>query len=309
MNNTLSGVLIIDKEKDCTTYDIIRQIKRTIQSRIKIGHTGTLDPIATGLVIILLGKATKLADIFHCLPKTYNASFQFGISTETDDADGATTDTFDSDITISKPGLNSFLTGFLGNYETTPPKFCAKKIKGKPAYFYARNNIDIKINKVSSTIYKYKILSIDKDLADILFTVSKGTYIRSIARDLGVVTGYGCIMKDLRRTAIGKITLKDSLKQSEISCDTVLNSIKPLNEVLFPYCTNIVSNTLCVGENLHGLSSQTRKTTNNSLSNDGKDYFIIGNKRKEIMMIVRKDNESKLKTLYSSIGSKNNPWE
>lgn len=301
MPKALSGILFIDKDKYCTTFDIIRKIKKYTGKKAKIGHTGTLDPIATGMVVILMGKATKMANIFHCFEKTYNARFQFGLKTSTDDVQGEIIDSFSEKITLDEHKLKEILKNFKGSYETIPPAYCAKKINGKPAYYYARKNIDIELKKTKSFIYESKFLGFEKEMADFSFKVSKGTYIRSIARDMGEITGYGCIMKELRRMSIGRFDINDALKQAEIDQKSIIENLKPINEVLYPYCTDIVDYKDADDFLNQAVSSFSKAMPEDyGLNNENNKYFIIGDRFKEVLMVVQKDQSGTIKTLYKN---------
>lgn len=302
----INGILFIDKEKNCTTFDIIRQLKKFIPKNVKAGHTGTLDPIATGLVIILLGKATRLSNLFHCFTKRYRALFQFGIKTNTDDIQGDEISRYKGCFSIDHSILSSLLERFHGIYETAPPAFSAKKIKGKPAYYYARKKIDIVLKRTTSHIYKTEILNIQGNCASICLEVSTGTYIRSIARDLGEITGYGCIIKDLRRLSIGRFSVDSALRQSEINERTIADGIKPINEVLYPFCTNIIDGNSAEFFSKRESSAGYLQLENDGLNTDHADkvnanvnkYFIIGNKKGEILIIAQRDDKGNIRSLY-----------
>ncbi len=296
MQDSINGILFIDKEIYFTTFDIIRRIKKNIKDRVKIGHAGTLDPIATGLVVVLLGKATRIADIFHCFPKTYRAVFEFGIKSNTDDITGEVMEQCPRNIDITRGEMLDILKGFKGIYLTKPPVFSAKKIKGRPAYEYARKNIDIEMKDTQSIIYDSRLINVRGRQVELEFTVSKGTYIRSIARDMGDKTGYGCVMKELRRTSIGNFSVDDALLQGDISESAVASQILGINEVLYPYCTNHIDYKTLTGK-LSFPEEQCCALPPLSWGQDS-SFFIVGDRKSTVLMVIRKDRDDTCRVLY-----------
>ncbi len=301
MPDSLNGILFVDKESGCTTFDIIRQVKKQIKGKIKAGHTGTLDPIATGLVIILLGKATKISDLFHCFPKTYRAVFQFGLETDTHDVQGEIKKRYSGRICLSADDLKEMLKGFEGVYQTRPPEYSAKKIKGKPAYYYARKNIKVALEETRNMIYRSQVLKVSGFIAELEFEVSKGTYIRSIARDIGDISGYGCIMKELRRISIGDFNVTGACNQANIKEGAFMDHIRHVSEVLYPCCTSHAD----LKEGRPGSAERIVLPDNLSSAGSGlpcygrdSEFFIIGDKERDVLMIVQKERDDRMKILY-----------
>lgn len=208
----INGILLIDKKKGITSYDVIREIKKDFPKGTKIGHTGTLDPFATGLLIIMIGrKATKLMNRFHKLKKRYIVDAQFGFETDTQDITGIVVSKSDDGIVPTKKNIEKTIKeNFLGKIKQIPPKYSAKKIKGKKAYELAREGKEFKLKPREIEIFEFKIL--DYDYPNISFEVlcSTGTYIRTLVHDLARVLGTYATATQLRRTDIGPFSVKDT---------------------------------------------------------------------------------------------------
>ena len=216
------GILLVDKPKGWSSYDVIRFLKRKFGG-IKIGHAGTLDPMATGLLVILLGDATRKFGEFQKLPKEYVATLEFGKETDTFDAEGRVIWEYGEEIEVNREHLEKTLGEFRGEIMQTPPTHSALKIGGRPAYKLARAGEAPEMMPRKVFVYEARILNIgsaDKT-AEILFLVSSGTYIRSLARDIGRALGYGAHLSALRRTKIGDFSaerakLPENILESDI---------------------------------------------------------------------------------------------
>ena len=211
-----------------TSFDVVAVLRRITKIK-QIGHTGTLDPMATGVLPICIGKSTKLIEY---LPddKEYIATIQFGSDTDTYDKEGQTTKTYKN--TITEEQLISTLKDFEGEIEQIPPIYSAIKIKGKKLYDYARKGEDVEINPRKVFINKIQILDFDKDkqIAKIIVSCSKGTYIRSIAYDIGQKLDCGGHLAALERIKAGMFTLNSTIKLEDIKTieDVNKNLINPL---------------------------------------------------------------------------------
>lgn len=227
-NNSLLGFLNVNKPKGLTSHDVVAKIRKILNIK-QVGHTGTLDPFATGVLPIAIGKATKLIEYLDD-DKEYLATVQFGANTATYDLEGEITQKFDKKVT--KEQVIEALENFEGEISQIPPAYSAIKVNGKKLYEYAREgkSVDIKSRKV--TIYKIKLVEFnyEEQIAKIIVACSKGTYIRSIAYDLGNLLNCGGHLIDLIRTKAGKISLENSLNLEDLS-DLNINKllINPLN--------------------------------------------------------------------------------
>lgn len=216
-----SGFLIINKPTGWTSHDVVAKLRGITKIR-KIGHCGTLDPLATGVLIVAIGRdATKKIDQFHQYQKTYIADLKFGLTTDTYDTEGEVTTEFSANKLkpISRHDLEKTLAQFIGQQEQLPPAFSAKKINGTPAYKLARAGKVVELKPTKIEIFKIKLINLNFPQAKIEVQCSTGTYIRSLIHDLGQKIKYGAIMTDLQRTSIGPYTIEKSIKLSELNYD------------------------------------------------------------------------------------------
>lgn len=200
-----SYILLLDKKEDITSFSSLNYVKKTIDK--KVGHCGTLDKFASGLMIVLTNKFTKLNPLFSNQDKTYQAVFYFGKETETLDPEGKVIK--ETRIPTLKEIETAIETNLKGKIMQEPPIFSAIHVNGKRSYDLARKNQIQSLPKREVTIYDFKIISYVNNLLTCVIKVSKGTYIRSIARDLGVFTKSSCYVQNLRRLSIGKYSLED----------------------------------------------------------------------------------------------------
>ncbi len=208
------GVALIDKDVDWTSFDVVAKM-RSLAKIKKVGHAGTLDPLATGLLILCFGKATKSIETYQAQEKRYTALIRLGATTKTDDAEFDEENICSTDH-LSKSEIESAVMSFLGEISQIPPMFSAKKVKGKRLYELARKNIEIELKPSIVNIYDIKILSINLPYVELDIQCSKGTYIRSLARDIGNKLSVGAYLKSLRRTAIGSFNVDDAFKIQEL---------------------------------------------------------------------------------------------
>ena len=200
--------LLIDKKLDWTSFDVVRKIRNITKSK-KVGHAGTLDPLASGLLIICTGKHTKKINEFLNLDKTYTGRFVIGSTTPSHDLETEIENT-KSISGINKNEVEKIVNSFLGIQLQRPPKYSAVKIDGKRAYELARKEQDVKIKEKEIKINEFKILNFSSPVIEFYISCSKGTYIRSLARDIGLRLGCGAYLSELRRTKIGNFDVDDA---------------------------------------------------------------------------------------------------
>lgn len=219
-NEFLDGrVVLIDKEKDWTSFDVVNKLRSSLKTfldipKIKVGHAGTLDPLATGLVIICTGKATKQIESFQGLEKEYIAEITLGASTPSFDLETEIDQHFPIDH-IDQELVQITLNEFIGEISQLPPRFSAKQIDGKRAYDLARQGEDVKMRPNMVEIYEIEILDFQLPKLVIRVRCGKGTYIRSLANDLGEKLNSGAHLSGLRRTKIGDYKVIDAQKISD----------------------------------------------------------------------------------------------
>ncbi|MEK7524052.1 MAG: tRNA pseudouridine(55) synthase TruB [Patescibacteria group bacterium] len=205
----MNPILLIDKPSGITSFDVIRQLRRKLGIK-KMGHAGTLDPLATGLLIIATGPATKQISNYMNLDKEYEALIEFGKVSNTYDADG-TVESFGVELSnITQQNFQENLKTFIGIIQQTPPAFSAVRIKGQHAYDLARKGIKVELQPRTVTINRIEILDFSWPLVRLKIACGKGTYIRSLAHDLGQKLGCGGYIKELRRTAIGEFRVENA---------------------------------------------------------------------------------------------------
>jgi tRNA pseudouridine55 synthase len=207
-------VLLFDKPLYWTSFDLVNKVRIIIKSGlgirdIKVGHAGTLDPLASGLMIICTGKATKRAEEFRGLDKEYIASFHLGETTPSFDLETEIDNKYPTDH-ITEDLVKDTLEGFLGEQKQMPPMHSAKLINGKRAYEYARKGIHKELEPVTVFFREIELISFDVPETKIRLLCSKGTYIRSFARDFGLALGSGAYLSSLERTSIGSFQLKNA---------------------------------------------------------------------------------------------------
>jgi tRNA pseudouridine55 synthase len=198
----LHGVLPVDKPVGPTSHDVVGATRRALRTR-QVGHTGTLDPFASGLLLVCVGPATRLAEYFAPLPKTYVATMRLGAATDTDDHTGEVVSSSDAWRKLVREQVEAALAAQVGSIQQLPPAYSAKKVDGQRMYAVARRGGEVERTPVTVTIYAIRVISID--LPDVVFEVecATGTYIRAIARDAGEALGVGGHLTELRRTRIG----------------------------------------------------------------------------------------------------------
>jgi tRNA pseudouridine55 synthase len=200
----VDGAIVVDKPAGCTSHDVVNRLRRIAQTR-RIGHLGTLDPLATGVLPLLVNRATRLAQYFRRDDKRYDAVIRFGLRTDSYDRDGSVTATC-PDFELNRDDLENALEAYRGTFQQTPPPVSAKKVKGVPAYKLARKNVAVELEPVQVTVHSLELSEITADTARLKVHCSGGTYVRGIANDLGQRLGCGAIVDELRRTASGDFT-------------------------------------------------------------------------------------------------------
>ncbi len=220
-------VILIDKPYKWTSFDIVDKIKKTIRNytdidNIKIGHAGTLDPHATGLLIVCTGRFTKRIEEFQCQEKEYTGTMKLGATTPSYDTETATDNHFSTD-NVSHDDIYAATKKFVGEISQIPPIYSAKKIKGKKAYEYARKGKEVTIRPQLVTIKEFSITGINLPDIDFKIVCSKGTYIRSLVHDFGKALNNGAHLHSLCRTRIGNHTLDDAVKIEEFERNIINN--------------------------------------------------------------------------------------
>jgi tRNA pseudouridine55 synthase len=224
----MNGVLIIDKAAGMTSHDVVSRVRRIARER-SVGHLGTLDPMATGVLPLVLGKMTRLAQFYSNAEKSYEGFIRFGFSTDTYDAEGQATSE-SKPVHFDATEVNRAAEGFRGEIQQMPPPFSAKKINGVPAYKLARKNEPVELRPVTVEVKEFEIVSFADGVAAFKARVSSGTYLRSIAHELGVALGTGAHLSRLRRTQVGEFTVAEAVTLEKL--EACASSDEELGQVL-----------------------------------------------------------------------------
>jgi len=211
----INGFINVNKAAEMTSHDAVNFLRKIFRTK-KIGHGGTLDPAATGILPIAAGRATKFLEYLADFDKTYRAEILFGTSTDSGDLDGKIISQIENFFMPSTEILKSTAKKFLGEIEQTPPKFSAIKINGQKAYDLARKNIDFEIPKRRMKIFRFEILDVEKNFVTAEIDCSKGTYIRTLAVDFGKSLNLPTTLKSLQRIRVGNFELKNSVTLEDL---------------------------------------------------------------------------------------------
>lgn len=221
------GILLINKPKGWTSFDVVAKVRNILKKesgkKIKVGHTGTLDPLATGLMVLVVGSYCKRAQEFSKLDKTYEVTMKLGETSTTGDEEGEKTNISDKKPDLQE--LKAACTEFTGEIMQKPPVYSAIKINGQRAYKLARKGQKIEIEPRKVTIHKIEITDYKYPAVKFTTSVSSGTYIRSLVEDIGSKLGVGAYMSDLNRTTISDFLLKDAIVMDEINFDKITKNM------------------------------------------------------------------------------------
>jgi tRNA pseudouridine55 synthase len=209
------GALVINKSEGKTSHDIVDAVRHLAGFR-QIGHLGTLDPLATGVLVLLLGKATRLVRFYTGRRKRYTAGFRFGYATNTYDSEGVAQGA-DTTPTLDREQILKLAAESVGPFEQMPPIFSAKKVQGRPAYELARENKVVELKPAAIEIFEYRLTEIEGAIARFRIECSSGTYVRSLAHDMGQKIGCGAHLGEISRTAVGEFSLEQAITIEELA--------------------------------------------------------------------------------------------
>jgi tRNA pseudouridine55 synthase len=210
----LDGALVIDKPQGRTSHDVVNAARRILGFR-QIGHLGTLDPLATGVLVLLLGRATRLAQFYAGRRKRYLSTFRFGFATDTYDSQGAPTGP-DAAPALDRAVIERLAAARVGRFPQMPPLYSAKKVHGRPAHELARQNKPVELKAVEIEVYDFQVKEVTGSLAKFSIECAAGTYIRSLAHDMGAELGCGAHLAEIVRTAVGEFTLDQAVKLEDL---------------------------------------------------------------------------------------------
>jgi len=235
-----NGLLLVDKPEGLTSHDVVDEARRLLGTR-RIGHTGTLDPAATGLLVLCVGRAGRVQSFLTGFDKTYQGTMRFGVETDTYDREGKAVGEPHPDPRPPRPELLSAVSRFTGEFDQTPPPFSAKKVGGKKFYEFARKGEAIpELPPKKVRVARFDLMALDGDRADFLVECSSGTYIRSLVHDVGRTLAMGAHLIALRRLAVGAFRVDDSIGLPALEAElpegrTRVKSWIPLSSIPLPY--------------------------------------------------------------------------
>jgi tRNA pseudouridine55 synthase len=251
------GLLLLDKPGGVTSRTALDRALRWFPQGTRMGHTGTLDPLATGLLVLCLGRATRLAEYVQRMAKTYRTTLLLGARSDTDDADGSVTPIAGA-VAPEATALASCLAGFVGTIDQVPPAFSATKVTGRRAYDLARSGQEVALQARPVTIHSLVVLRYAYPHLELEVRCGKGTYIRSLARDLGERLGCGALVGTLRRTRVGPFTAEDAVTL-ETAPETVRARLLPVEAAVAELPRLSLSDAevtrLCQGQRIHARES------------------------------------------------------
>ena len=235
MTDTPSGVLLVDKDQGFTSHNAVALCRRVLQTK-KVGHCGTLDPMATGMLIVVIGKATKMQDLLMCEDKVYTATMKLGVETNSQDADGEVVAEKPTD-SLTEDGIRAAFEHFNGAFDQVPPMYSAVKINGVPCYKLARKGKEVERKARHVAVLDYEITRIDLETAEVDFKVhcTKGFYVRTYAHDIGQFLGCGAHLTALRRIRSGKFDISEAVDVPTLKAagrDELLARLLPVEKVL-----------------------------------------------------------------------------
>jgi tRNA pseudouridine55 synthase len=249
----MNGLLVVDKPSGITSHDVVSLVRRVTGEK-SIGHLGTLDPMATGVLPLLLGKYTRLAQFFGQAEKHYTGHIRFGFATDTFDAEGIAAADPQS-LTCTLEQLRELGQQFRGEIEQMPPVYSAKKINGVPAHKLARAGVDVAVKPARITIHRFELTSLDGDTAAFAMDVSAGGYVRSVAHELGLLAGCGAHLSSLRRTRAGAFSLADAISVEQLKQTPAgeLEALLPHPRTLLPEMPSVTVDEQLAGRLRNGM--------------------------------------------------------
>src|SRR4051794_19319431 len=224
--NEVNGVIILDKPAGITSAAAVNRVKRLLPRGTKIGHAGTLDPFATGVLLLLVGRATKRCESLMGQPKRYDATVKLGATTETDDPESPERPT-PGTLTIDRAAIDALLPRFIGAIQQRPPAYSALKINGRRACDRVRDGETIVPEPRTVNVYGIEVLSYEWPSLQLRIDCGRGTYVRAIARDVGEALGVGGYLTQLRRTRIGDYDIADAVTLDALTAETIARHVRP----------------------------------------------------------------------------------
>ena len=249
----VNGVMVVDKPAGWTSHDVVARMRRILGER-SIGHLGTLDPMATGVLPLVLGRMTRLAQFYTASEKSYEGTIRLGVATDTYDCDGDPVGSA-QEVHVTLEEIRAAGSAFCGHIQQTPPPFSAKKIKGVPAYKLARRKQEVELQPVEVEVKEFTVRGLDGSLVEFCCRVSSGTYVRSLAHELGQKLGIGAHLASLRRTAVAEFSLEESRTLEQVADAASQGRIEELlvhPRRMLPEMPSVTADDEAIGKIRHG---------------------------------------------------------
>jgi tRNA pseudouridine55 synthase len=284
------GILIVNKPAGCSSRHVVDRIERLVRPA-KAGHAGTLDPLATGVLVVCVGQATRLISYVQQMRKLYTATFLLGRRSETDDLEGEVTEIVGA-IVPSRATLDAMLPQFLGDIEQVPPAYSAVKVGGRRSYKLARAGKSVELAPRTVTIHRLAIRRYEYPVLELDIDCGSGTYVRSLGRDLAVALGTSAVMSALERTAIGGFHVEDALPLDDATADALTQHLQPALTVVASL-PRVSLNDLQLVELRHGRPIVRNASADPLSGGDAPEYAAI-NAAGELVAIVREKRAGEL---------------
>jgi tRNA pseudouridine55 synthase len=287
----IHGLVLVNKSKNITSHTVVEKIRKLFKVK-KVGHFGTLDPLAKGLLLIGMGNATKFFDFYIKKKKLYSGTIKFGCATTTYDAEGAPL-AEKKEVNLNQINIPDLLSRFTGKQLQIPPIYSAKKFKGKPLYKYARQNKEVEVKPVHIEIFSIKGKAVDQETLWFEALTSTGTYIRSLAHDLGQIVGVGAYLDELTRLGVGEFHVKDAFTLEELTRHVEASEIPKVVipiEALLPEFPKIIVNQGGRKGILNGMPLLPEDIIK-VITTDNTENFRLFDEEGKLLAIARKDDK------------------
>ena len=249
----LNAVMVVDKPAGWTSHDVVAKVRRLLSER-SVGHLGTLDPMATGVLPLVLGRMTRLCQFYGASEKSYQGTIRLGVATDTYDADGEPVGP-EQDVKVTLEEVVRVASGFVGMIEQLPPAFSAKKIQGVPAYKLARKKKEVELQPVQVEVKEFTVDGLEGNSVEFRCRVSSGTYVRSLAHEIGQKLGTGAHLSSLRRTAVAEFTIEQAHTLDQIADAAARDRVDDLlihPRRVLPQIPSVTATDEAVGKIRHG---------------------------------------------------------
>lgn len=292
----IHGLLPVYKTKNITSHTVVERVRRILGIR-KVGHFGTLDPFAEGLLLIATGYTTKFFNFYIKKKKTYTGMIRFGYATKTYDVEGEPLGP-KRDVDLNAIDIHRVLKSFVGKIPQKPPIYSAKKFKGKPLYKYARENMELEIKPIMVEIFQLEGEIVDPETLKFETKTSSGTYIRSLAHDIGEKVGVGAYLHELKRERIGEFDLKGAISsdrlEGDASVDEVMSRLLPI-EVLLPEFSKIIVNQAGRRAVVNGMPLQWKEVIKVESTEDTSHFRLFDEEGKLLAISRKEENTTQFK--------------